>query len=73
MFAILRYVTILAAAAAIQACDGPHENAGEKADARSGATGGASSMIAGPAEKAGERQDREDARRREKSDHGREG
>jgi hypothetical protein len=39
------------------ACDGPHEEAGERLDAQRGATGGTGSIISGPAERAGERQD----------------
>jgi hypothetical protein len=71
MFKFLRTSAILLAATGLHACDGPHEDAGERADARSGATGGASSIISGPAEKAGEQRDREEARQREKADHGR--
>lgn len=41
----------------LAACDGPHEEAGEKADVRSGAVDSESSLVAGPAEKAGERLD----------------
>ena len=59
----LRMVALMAATCMNLACDGPHEEAGEKADATSGATGGESSIIAGPAEKAGERKDREEAQR----------
>jgi hypothetical protein len=64
MLTIIRISAALLAASAVCACDGPHEDAGERADARNGATSGASSIISGPAEKAGERQDREEARRR---------
>ena len=42
----------------LAACDGPHEDAGERLDAQRGATGGESSIISGPAEQAGEQQDR---------------
>lgn len=42
----------------VAACDGPNEDAGERIDARSGVTGGESSMISGPAEKRGEELDR---------------
>lgn len=63
MFRIVRTSIVLLAASALFACDGPNEEAGEKADARSGATGGESSMISGPAEKAGEQKDREEASR----------
>ena len=48
----------------IWSCDGRHEDAGEKADARNGLTGGESSIVAGPAEKAGEQKDLEESRRR---------
>jgi len=39
------------------ACDGPREQAGEKADAASGAAPGEDSMGKGPAERLGEKQD----------------
>lgn len=45
------------------ACDGPREDAGERIDARSGATGGESSMISGPAERRGEELDRKASER----------
>jgi hypothetical protein len=39
------------------ACDGPHEEAGEKADVAAGAVGSTHSLRQGPAERAGEKQD----------------
>lgn len=51
----------LIAGLAVAACDGPHENAGERIDARRGATGGESSIVAGPAERRGEELDRKEA------------
>ena len=39
------------------ACDGPHEDAGERIDAARGETAGESSIVAGPAEKRGEARD----------------
>lgn len=48
----------LAACLLFAACDGPREDAGERIDAKNGATGGESSMISGPAEKRGEELDR---------------
>jgi phage/plasmid primase-like uncharacterized protein len=47
----------LAAALAVAACDGPREQAGEKADNASGAVDGEDSVKSGPAETMGERQD----------------
>lgn len=61
---IIRTATTLLTAIALNACDGPHEEAGEKADARNGFTSGESSIIAGPAEKAGEQRDRQEAQGR---------
>jgi hypothetical protein len=55
---------ILLTAGLIWSCDGRHEDAGERADARNGLTGGESSIVAGPAEKAGEQKDLEESRRR---------
>ncbi len=50
--------SILAASfLALAACDGPREQAGEKADAASGATNSEDAMESGPAETMGERQD----------------
>lgn len=68
MLTIIRTGAALLAASATCACDGPHEDAGERADARNRATGGESSIISGPAEKEGERKDREEARRRAGAD-----
>jgi len=45
------------------ACDGPHEDAGERIDARDGATGGTGSIVAGPAERRGEALDRAEKER----------
>lgn len=38
-------------------CDGPHEEAGERADVRNGLVDSVSSIKAGPMERAGERLD----------------
>ncbi|HEX8126975.1 MAG TPA: hypothetical protein VF548_15475 [Allosphingosinicella sp.] len=51
-------VLTLAAGLALAACDGPREQAGEKADNASGAVDGEDSMKSGPAETMGERQKR---------------
>jgi len=48
----------IAACLTFAACDGPQEDAGERIDAMRGATGGESSIVAGPAEKRGEQMDR---------------
>lgn len=53
----MRVVLMLAAAAALAACDGPREQAGEKTDNAAGAVDGEDSMESGPAETAGEQQD----------------
>jgi hypothetical protein len=53
----LRHLTILFAAAVV-ACDGPRENAGEKADFETGAVNSEDTLRKGPAEKLGEKQDR---------------
>ncbi len=53
-----RAFKVLAACFLLPACDGPHENAGERIDAMRGETGGESSIVAGPAEKRGEQMDR---------------
>ena len=45
-------------AAAVVACDGPRENAGEKADVASGAVNSEDTLRQGPAEQLGEMQDR---------------
>lgn len=50
----------LAACLMFAACDGPHEDAGERIDAKSGATGGESSIVSGPAERRGEELDRQE-------------
>ena len=44
-------------AAAVVACDGPRENAGEKADFESGAVNSEDTLRKGPAEQMGEKQD----------------
>lgn len=47
----------LAALAALAACDGPRENAGENADFAAGAVNSPDTLRQGPAEKLGEAQD----------------
>jgi hypothetical protein len=44
-------------AVAVAACDGPREDAGEKADFASGAVNSEDTLRQGPAEKLGEKQD----------------
>lgn len=56
----------IAACLLFGACDGPREDAGERIDARSGATGGESSIVSGPAERRGEELDRK-ARERDRA------
>jgi hypothetical protein len=46
------------------ACDGPHEEAGEKADVAAGYTDTTSSLRQGPNERRGEKEDERDARAR---------
>lgn len=46
-----------ALAMTLAACDGPREDAGENADAASGAVGSEDTLRSGPAETLGERQD----------------
>jgi hypothetical protein len=53
----------------LAACDGPLEDAGERMDARNGATGGESSIVSGPAERRGEELDRQ-ARERDRAADG---
>ena len=53
----MKRVSILIAAAMV-ACDGPRENAGEKADFESGAVNSEDTLRQGPAEQLGEKQDR---------------
>ena len=53
----MKHLTILIVAALV-ACDGPRENAGEKADFASGAVNSEDSLQKGPAEQLGEKQDR---------------
>jgi hypothetical protein len=57
-----RRIFAISAGLFVASCDGPHEDAGERIDARRGATGGESSIVAGPAERRGERLDREESR-----------
>ena len=47
----------LAGLALVAACDGPRENAGEKADVASGAVNSEDTLRQGPAERLGEKQD----------------
>jgi hypothetical protein len=54
LFALPLTLTI---ALAVAACDGPREQAGEKADNAAGAVDGEDSLKSGPAESMGERQD----------------
>jgi hypothetical protein len=53
----MRVVLMLTAAAALAACDGQREQAGEKADNAAGVVNGEDSIQSGPAETIGERQD----------------
>lgn len=53
----MKYLSILIAAAVV-ACDGPRENAGERADLESGAVNSEDTLRKGPAEQLGEKQDR---------------
>jgi hypothetical protein len=56
--AVRRRITIAPVAALLlAACDGPHEEAGEKADVAAGLTDSASSLKSGPHERLGERLD----------------
>jgi len=52
----MRMIT-LTALAALAACDGPRENAGENADFAAGEVGSNDTLRQGPAEKLGEAQD----------------
>ncbi len=61
-----RLTLALAACLILAACDGPQEDAGERLDARRGATGGESSIVSGPAERRGEELDRQ-AKEREQT------
>jgi hypothetical protein len=61
---MLRLLTIGTAAMALAACDGPREQAGEKADNASGAVESEDSIKSGPAETMGERlEEQADAQR----------
>lgn len=53
----MKHLNILLAAA-LAACDGPRENAGEKADFASGAVNSEDTLRKGPAEQLGEKQDK---------------
>ena len=53
----MKHLTILIVAALV-ACDGPRENAGEKSDFASGAVNSEDTLQKGPAEQLGEKQDR---------------
>jgi hypothetical protein len=55
---------VLTAFLMVAACDGRNEDAGERIDAQTGATGGESSIVSGPAEKRGEELDRRAAEQR---------
>jgi hypothetical protein len=50
-------ISIAAVALLLGGCDGPHEEAGERADVRNGLVDSVSSIKAGPMERAGERLD----------------
>ena len=52
-----RWVFTVAALATLMSCDGPREDAGERIDAETGATGGEVSIVSGPAERQGEKLD----------------
>jgi len=54
---MMRVVLMLAAVAALAACDGQREQAGEKADNAAGVVNSEDSLESGPAETMGERQD----------------
>jgi hypothetical protein len=53
-----RLLLATSAASLLFGCDGPHEEAGEKADVRSGASGTVASLRSGPMERAGEERDK---------------
>ena len=50
-------IIVLAGLAALAACDGPRENAGENADFAAGAVNSPDTLRQGPAERLGEAQD----------------
>ena len=52
-----RRLVITAGALLLLGCDGPRENAGEKADANAGAVSSEDTLESGPAERLGEKQD----------------
>jgi len=54
---ILKLLVLSAAGLAAAACDGPRENAGEKADAAAGRVGSEDTLRSGPAEEMGAKQD----------------
>ena len=51
-------LSVLWLATELGACDGRHEEAGEKADIAAGYTDSTASLRVGPAERAGEKQDK---------------
>ena len=58
----MRMMIALIAFAALAACDGPRENAGENADFAAGEVGSNDTLRQGPAEKLGEAQDNAEKR-----------
>jgi hypothetical protein len=54
---------VVAALALVAGCDGPKEDAGEKADANAGVVSSEDTIAKGPAERVGEAQDQADASR----------
>jgi hypothetical protein len=50
-------ILMVAVALLLGGCDGPHEEAGERADVRNGLVDSVGSIKAGPMERAGERLD----------------
>jgi hypothetical protein len=61
----MRTIAWIAALAALAACDGPREDAGENADFAAGEVGSNDTMRQGPAEKLGEAQDTAEKREKE--------
>ena len=58
----MRMMIAFIAVAALAACDGPRENAGENADFAAGEVGSNDTLRQGPAEKLGEAQDNAEKR-----------
>lgn len=59
-----RHLSLLALALILAGCDGPHEQAGERADVAAGRSDTVGSLKSGPMERAGEKLDEQEERGR---------